>query len=247
MFVKKLSSFAKALPKERYSMWYPNQTDVFQQTQKHLRMKDSYVLSYTFLFENDVTSQFFLCSFTPFLKGKIFFLQANTLHLLYRLQLKDSQVHVSMSCELLIYCITFLLFRPRLSLKLWGNILELRLISWQRRPDHHMVCTTEPKCPVFVIWTVSFVLHQWPIDFFRHLCLFLSAHLFDISSLLCRIVISYRVLIITIIKFIIVIFYLSCQSNQTQSFTWLKTTCITEVSKHLHEGALFKSGLSTSR
>ena len=155
MFVKKLSSFAKALPKERYSMWYPNQTDVFQQTQKHLRMKDSYVLSYTFLFENDVTSQFFLCSFTPFLKGKIFFLQANTLHLLYRLQLKDSQVHVSMSCELLIYCITFLLFRPRLSLKLWGNMWELRLISGQRRPDHYMVCTTEPKCPMYVIWQLD--------------------------------------------------------------------------------------------
>ena len=37
------------------------------------------------------------------------------------------------------------------------------------------------------------------------------------------------------------------RSNQTQSFKWLKGTCTTEASNHLHEGALFKSSLSTRR
>ena len=46
----------------------------------------------------------FFCAVLPLaFEVKIFFLQTNTLQLLYRLQLQDSQVHVSMGCELLIY------------------------------------------------------------------------------------------------------------------------------------------------
>ena len=111
---------------------------------------------------------FFFVQFYPLPRGEILVFR-QTLFIYYT-DYNFKTLYISMSCELLIYCVMFLLFRPRLSLKPWGNVWELRLISWQRRPDHYMVnklpiiflvtCACKFKIHFRYIWSSS-VQEHW--------------------------------------------------------------------------------------